>query len=158
MLQNSKVAAVKIFGENLKRKDVDNSHSFSRATEVAHEFGARRRGPSDHCTNNAPAALRIFDTSCKTTFATQSPQQRTFIRHLVRVRTPFAQTGHASDAFCPAAGLRAGRGAIQGSCGSGIALGGVENVGSVTLRSPLINQSVHMMVTHAKARPARLVI
>ena len=72
MLQNSKVAAVKIFGENLKRKDVDDSHSFSRATEVAHEFGARRRGPSDHCTNNAPAALRIFDTSCKTTFATQS--------------------------------------------------------------------------------------
>jgi hypothetical protein len=72
VLQNSKVAAVKIFGENLKRKEVDDSHSFSRATEVAHEFGARRRGPSDHCTNNAPAALRIFDTSCKTTFATQS--------------------------------------------------------------------------------------
>ena len=42
VLQNSKVAAVKIFGENLKRKEVDDSHSFSRATEVAHEFGARR--------------------------------------------------------------------------------------------------------------------
>ena len=42
VLQNSKVAAVQIFGENLKRKEVDNSHSFSRATEVAHEFGARR--------------------------------------------------------------------------------------------------------------------
>jgi hypothetical protein len=77
VLQNSKVAAVKIFGENLKRKDVDDSHSFSRATDVAHEFGARRRGPSDHCTNNAPAALRIFDTSCKTTFATQSRAERT---------------------------------------------------------------------------------
>jgi hypothetical protein len=42
VLQNSKVAAVQIFGENLKRKEVDDSHSFSRATEVAHEFGARR--------------------------------------------------------------------------------------------------------------------
>ncbi|WP_212423988.1 hypothetical protein, partial [Bradyrhizobium sp. AUGA SZCCT0283] len=42
VLQNSKVAAFKIFGENLKRKEVDDSHSFSRATEVAHEFGARR--------------------------------------------------------------------------------------------------------------------
>jgi hypothetical protein len=42
VLQNSKVAAVQIFGEDLKRKEVDDSHSFSRATEVAHEFGARR--------------------------------------------------------------------------------------------------------------------
>jgi hypothetical protein len=42
VLQNSKVAAVKLFGENLKRKEVDDSHSFSRATEVAYEFGARR--------------------------------------------------------------------------------------------------------------------
>jgi hypothetical protein len=42
VLQNSKVAAVQIFGENLKRKEVDDSHSFSGATEVAHEFGARR--------------------------------------------------------------------------------------------------------------------
>ena len=65
VLQNSKVAAVQIFGENLKRKEVDDSHSFSRAIEVAHEFDARRRGPSDHYTKNAPAALRIFDTCCK---------------------------------------------------------------------------------------------
>jgi hypothetical protein len=72
LLQNSKVAAVQIFGENLKRKEVDDSHSFSRATEVAHEFDARRRGPADHYTKNAPAVPRIFDTSCKTTFATQS--------------------------------------------------------------------------------------
>jgi hypothetical protein len=41
-LQKSKVAAVQIFGENLKRKEVDDSYSLSRATEVAHEFGARR--------------------------------------------------------------------------------------------------------------------
>ena len=33
VLQNSKVAAVKILGENLKRKEVDDSHSFSRATK-----------------------------------------------------------------------------------------------------------------------------
>jgi len=39
VLQKSKVAAVQIFGENLKRKEVDDSHSLSRATEVAHEFG-----------------------------------------------------------------------------------------------------------------------
>jgi hypothetical protein len=42
VLQKSKVAAVPIFGEKLKRKEVDDSHSLSRATEVAHEFGARR--------------------------------------------------------------------------------------------------------------------
>ena len=41
LLQNSKVEAVQIFGENLKRREVDDSHSFSRATEVAYEFGAR---------------------------------------------------------------------------------------------------------------------
>ena len=42
VLQKSKLAAVQIFGENLKRKEVADSHSLSRATEVAHEFGARR--------------------------------------------------------------------------------------------------------------------
>ena len=42
VLQKSKVAAVQIFGENLKRKEVDDSLSLSRATEVAYEFGARR--------------------------------------------------------------------------------------------------------------------
>jgi hypothetical protein len=42
VLQKSKVAAVQIIGENLKRKEVNDSHSLSRATEVAHEFGARR--------------------------------------------------------------------------------------------------------------------
>ena len=77
VLQNSKVPAVQPFWQNLKRKEVDDSHSFSRATEVAHEFGARRRGPSDHYTKNAPAAPRISDPSCKTTFATQSLWKRT---------------------------------------------------------------------------------
>src|SRR5690242_1743735 len=42
VLQNSKLAVVQIFGENQKRKEVDDSHSVSRVTEVAHEFGARR--------------------------------------------------------------------------------------------------------------------
>jgi hypothetical protein len=42
VLQKSKLAPVQIFGENLKRKEVDDSHSLSRATEVAYEFGARR--------------------------------------------------------------------------------------------------------------------
>jgi hypothetical protein len=42
LLQKSKVAAAQIFGENPKRKEVDDSHSLGRATEVAYEFGARR--------------------------------------------------------------------------------------------------------------------
>ena len=65
VLQKSKVAPVQIFGENHKRKEVDNSHSLSRATEVAHEFGVRRCGPSNSYTNNAPAALRNLTTSAK---------------------------------------------------------------------------------------------
>ena len=78
VLQNSKVAAVQIVGENLKRKEVDDlQHSFGRVTEVAHEFGARRRGPSDHYTKNAQAAPRISDPSCKTNLATQSGSRRT---------------------------------------------------------------------------------
>jgi hypothetical protein len=42
VLQKSKVAAVKTFAENLKRKEVADSHSLSRAIEIAHQFGARR--------------------------------------------------------------------------------------------------------------------
>ncbi len=42
VLQKSKVATARFFRENLKRKEVDDSHSLSRTTEVAHEFGARR--------------------------------------------------------------------------------------------------------------------
>ena len=42
VLQKSKVAAALVFGENLKREDIDDSRSLSRATEVAYEFSARR--------------------------------------------------------------------------------------------------------------------
>jgi hypothetical protein len=42
VLQKAKVATVQFFGENLKRKEVDDSYSLCRAVEVAHEFGARR--------------------------------------------------------------------------------------------------------------------
>jgi hypothetical protein len=38
MLQNSKVASVRIFGETLKREAIDDSDNLSRATKVAHEF------------------------------------------------------------------------------------------------------------------------
>jgi len=86
VLQKSKTAAVQIFGENLKRKEVNDSHSLSRATEVAHQFGARRWDPSDHYTNNAPAARGIFDHLCKTTFATVSAPNRHRSRHR---RRPF---------------------------------------------------------------------
>ena len=42
MLQKSKVASVRIFGEILKREAIDNSDSLSRVTEVAYEFSVRR--------------------------------------------------------------------------------------------------------------------
>src|SRR3984893_6469694 len=80
VLQKSKVAPVQIFGETLRREAIDDSDNLSRATEVAYEFCLRRRGPSDPYTKTASAALRIFDTFGKTTFATLSPQQRTCIR------------------------------------------------------------------------------
>jgi hypothetical protein len=51
---------------------IDDSDNLSRAAEVAYEFSVRRWGSSDFYTKNAPAALRIFDTFCKTTFATLS--------------------------------------------------------------------------------------
>jgi hypothetical protein len=81
LLQKSKVASVRIFGETLKREAIDDSDSLSRVTEVAHEFSLRRRGPSDIYTKTAPAALRIFDTFGKTTFATASEaKQKTSAR------------------------------------------------------------------------------
>jgi hypothetical protein len=40
--KSRKLQRSNFFGENLKRKEVDDSHGLSRATEVAHEFGARR--------------------------------------------------------------------------------------------------------------------
>jgi hypothetical protein len=72
VLQKSKVAPVQIFGEALKRDAIDDSNNLSRATEVAYEFCVRRRGPSDPYTKTASAALRIFDTFGKMTFATLS--------------------------------------------------------------------------------------
>src|ERR1700742_2092690 len=72
LLQKSKVATVRISGENLKREEIDDSYSVSRATEVAYDFSLRRRGPSHLYTKTEPAALGNFDTFCKTTFATIS--------------------------------------------------------------------------------------
>jgi hypothetical protein len=42
LLQKSKVASVRIFGETLKRRAIDDSYNLSRATEVAYEFSVRR--------------------------------------------------------------------------------------------------------------------
>ena len=42
LLQKSKVASVRFFGETLKRQAIDASHNLSRATEVAYEFSVRR--------------------------------------------------------------------------------------------------------------------
>jgi endonuclease III-like uncharacterized protein len=72
LLQKSKVASVRIFGETLKREAIDDSDNLSRVTEVANEFIVRRCGPSGFYTKTAPTALRIFDTFSKTTFATLS--------------------------------------------------------------------------------------
>ena len=42
LLQKSKVASVRIFGEILKREAIDDSDNLSRATEVAYEFSVRQ--------------------------------------------------------------------------------------------------------------------
>jgi hypothetical protein len=42
VLQKSKVASVRIFGETLKRETIDDSDSLSRAIEVADEFSVKR--------------------------------------------------------------------------------------------------------------------
>ena len=72
VLQKSKVAGSRIFGENTKREAIADSHRRNRIVEVACEFNVRRRGPSHTYTKVAPTAFRIFDHQCKTTFATQS--------------------------------------------------------------------------------------
>jgi hypothetical protein len=41
LLQKSKVASARIFGETLKHKAIDDSDNLSRATEVAYEFSVR---------------------------------------------------------------------------------------------------------------------
>jgi hypothetical protein len=42
VLQKSKVASVRIFGETLKREAIDDSYYLSGVTEVAYEFSVRR--------------------------------------------------------------------------------------------------------------------
>jgi alkylhydroperoxidase/carboxymuconolactone decarboxylase family protein YurZ len=76
VLQKSNVADPRIFRENTKRETIADSYNLNRVTEVACEFNVRRRGPSHLYTKPAPAARRIFDHQCKTTFATQSCVKR----------------------------------------------------------------------------------
>jgi hypothetical protein len=42
LLQKSKVASVRIYGEILKREAIDDSDNLNRVTEVAYEFSVRR--------------------------------------------------------------------------------------------------------------------
>jgi hypothetical protein len=42
LLQKSKVAPVRIFGEILKRESIDDSYGLSRVAEIAYEFSVRR--------------------------------------------------------------------------------------------------------------------
>jgi hypothetical protein len=42
LLQKSKVASDRIFGETLKREAIDDSDNLSRVTEVAYQFSVRR--------------------------------------------------------------------------------------------------------------------
>src|ERR1700721_1872940 len=76
VLQNSKVAGLRIFLENAKRETIADSYNLNRVSEVACEFTVRRCGPSHLYTKTAPVARRIFDHQCKTSFATQSPQKQ----------------------------------------------------------------------------------
>ena len=75
-MQKSKVAGRLIFLEITKREAIADSYSVTHISEVACEFNVRRRGPPHLYTNIASAARRIFDHQCKTTFATQSAQNR----------------------------------------------------------------------------------
>jgi hypothetical protein len=42
LLQKSKVASFRIFGESLEHDATDDSHNFIRATEVAYDFSVGR--------------------------------------------------------------------------------------------------------------------
>jgi hypothetical protein len=72
LLKKSKVATVRIFGENLKRTGIADSYSRSRVAEVAYEFSVRQRVPSGPYAKTAPKGRRIFDLLYKTTFSTVS--------------------------------------------------------------------------------------
>jgi hypothetical protein len=79
LLQKSKVATVRLFGKNLKRAEIDDSYSRSRATEVAYEFSARLRGPSGPYAKTTPTPRRILDPLYKMTFATVSGADRKWL-------------------------------------------------------------------------------
>jgi hypothetical protein len=72
MLQKSKVAAPRIFGENKKREPITDSYTLNHVAVVAGEFDSRGPVPSRLYTKGAPTARRIFDHLCETTFATVS--------------------------------------------------------------------------------------
>jgi hypothetical protein len=72
VLQNSKVAAPRIFRENKKRETITDSYTLNRVAEVAGEFNVRGSVPSHLYTKDVPTARRIFGRPCKATFATQS--------------------------------------------------------------------------------------
>ena len=90
--KSRKLHRSKFFGQTPKREAIDDSYILSRVTEVAYEFSVSRRGPSDLYTKNAPAALGIFDTLCKTTFVTISPEQRTQLGHSAKSERCQTQT------------------------------------------------------------------
>jgi hypothetical protein len=92
VLQKSKLAVVQIFGENQKRKEADDSYSLSRATEVAHEFGAWRRGPPRHYSIAARTGQRIWVPPRKKTFATISAKSNRFDRLPTTWYTPDERT------------------------------------------------------------------
>src|SRR5258708_12014428 len=54
VLQKSKVATPRIFGENSKHEPMDHSCNLSPVSEVACEFSARRLGPTDLYPKTAP--------------------------------------------------------------------------------------------------------
>jgi hypothetical protein len=49
LLQKSKVASVRIFGETLKHEAIDDSDDLGRATEVAYGFSVRDEVPQIAC-------------------------------------------------------------------------------------------------------------
>ena len=84
VLQNSKVAAPRIFRENKKRETITDLYTLSRGAEIAGEFNARGSVPSRLYTEDAPTARRIFDHLCKTTFATQSGGEADILARLIQ--------------------------------------------------------------------------
>jgi hypothetical protein len=80
VLQESKVAAARIFRENKKRETITASYTLNRVAEVAGKFNARGSVPSRIYMKAAPTARRIFGHLCKTTFATQSGAKRTLMK------------------------------------------------------------------------------